>query len=229
MMPSFARCVARDRRGRGAEGGYPTRPHLPAATATLALLLLVVGCGESPASTGEPDADAASAVADDVRDTTTADVHEEDVGESDAETGADAAPDTPPDIEEDPDADATDTLDPDAGDASESDIRDSPDTGLGPGNRGSLVADLTWAASDSAFFSAALDLHFAHPFALGVDLDEDGTREPWFAGLFDWFGFNSNPNWGSLDPAVDDNPARFDDDRWDYEIVTAQTLEDGNR
>jgi hypothetical protein len=51
-----------------------------------------------------------------------------------------------------------------------------------------------------------LGLHFAHPFASGPDIDHDGTPDPWFHDLFDCFWSNDHPNWGSLDPAADDNP-----------------------
>ncbi len=52
-----------------------------------------------------------------------------------------------------------------------------------------------------------LDLHFAHPFASGPDLDHDGEPDPWFHDLFDCFWSNDHPNWGSIDPAANDNPA----------------------
>jgi hypothetical protein len=58
-----------------------------------------------------------------------------------------------------------------------------------------------------------LDLHFAHPFAIyGPDVDGDGAPDPWFDVPFDCFWFNAHPNWGSLNPAVDDNPGLDRDD-----------------
>lgn len=52
-----------------------------------------------------------------------------------------------------------------------------------------------------------LDLHFAHPFATGPDLDHDGEPDPWFHDLFDCFWSNDQPNWGSMDLGADDNPS----------------------
>ena len=59
---------------------------------------------------------------------------------------------------------------------------------------------------------ADLDLHFAHPFASGPDLDLDGSPDKWFHDLFDCFWSNDHPNWGSLDPSIDDNPGLDRDD-----------------
>lgn len=57
-----------------------------------------------------------------------------------------------------------------------------------------------------------LDLHFLHPWADGPDLDGDGVKDGWFDIPFDCFWFNAHPNWGSYDPAVDDDPALDVDD-----------------
>jgi len=57
-----------------------------------------------------------------------------------------------------------------------------------------------------------LDLHFLHPWAGGPDLDLDGNPDGWFDLLFDCFWFNAYPNWGSYDPAIDDDPALDRDD-----------------
>ena len=59
---------------------------------------------------------------------------------------------------------------------------------------------------------ADVDLHFAHPFAGGPDLDGDGAPDGWFDQPFDCFWFNPNPMWGSFDPAVDDDPSLDRDD-----------------
>lgn len=78
---------------------------------------------------------------------------------------------------------------------------------------------------------ADMDLHFTHPNAelaqvcenppklcngqpcvCQDDLDKDGKPDPWFHTLFDCFWFNPDPNWGSLDPGVDDNPGLDLDD-----------------
>jgi hypothetical protein len=59
---------------------------------------------------------------------------------------------------------------------------------------------------------ADLDLHFLHPFATGEDVDGDGAPDGWFDQPFDCFWFNPHPNWGSLDPAKDDDPGLDLDD-----------------
>jgi hypothetical protein len=59
---------------------------------------------------------------------------------------------------------------------------------------------------------ADLDLHFSHPFATGEDVDGDGKLDGWFDQPFDCFWFNAHPNWGSLNPTVDDNPGLDRDD-----------------
>ncbi len=57
-----------------------------------------------------------------------------------------------------------------------------------------------------------LDLHFLHPWAAGPDLDADGAPDGWFDNLFDCFWFNAHPNWGSYDPAINDDPGLDRDD-----------------
>lgn len=59
---------------------------------------------------------------------------------------------------------------------------------------------------------ADVDLHFLHPYASGPDLDGDGKPDGWFDQPFDCFWFNPHPNWGSFDPAVDDDPSLDRDD-----------------
>jgi hypothetical protein len=59
---------------------------------------------------------------------------------------------------------------------------------------------------------ADMDLHFAHEMASGSDQDCDGKADPWFNNLFDCFWFNSSVNWGSTDPAVQDDPTLELDD-----------------
>ncbi len=53
-----------------------------------------------------------------------------------------------------------------------------------------------------------LDLHFLHPWAAGPDLDGDGAADI----PFDCFWFNAHPNWGSYDPAINDDPGLDRDD-----------------
>ncbi len=57
-----------------------------------------------------------------------------------------------------------------------------------------------------------MDLHFTHYLANGPDIDCDGTPDPWFSNPFDTFWFNPNPNWGSSNPAVNDDPSLDLDD-----------------
>ena len=52
---------------------------------------------------------------------------------------------------------------------------------------------------------ADMDLHFALETG-------NGQPEPWFNQPFDVFWFNAHPNWGSMDPTVDDDPGLDRDD-----------------
>lgn len=76
---------------------------------------------------------------------------------------------------------------------------------------------------------ADLDLHFAHAFAIGADLDDDGVAEPWFDPHYDCFWFNPKPSWGSLDPNVPDDPRldRDDTDGAGPENLNLSQPEDG--
>ena len=58
-----------------------------------------------------------------------------------------------------------------------------------------------------------LDLHFVHTeYASMPDKDGDGMPDGWFDPIFDTFWFNAEPNWGTFDPNVDDNPGLDRDD-----------------
>ena len=59
---------------------------------------------------------------------------------------------------------------------------------------------------------ADMDLHFAHQISTAPDYDCDGVGDPWFNNPFDTFWFNSNPNWGSANSAVEDDPSLDLDD-----------------
>ena len=60
---------------------------------------------------------------------------------------------------------------------------------------------------------ADLDLHFAHPLAVGgVDRDGDGVDDGWFDPAFDCYWQNEQPNWGAIDASVADNPSLDRDD-----------------
>lgn len=92
---------------------------------------------------------------------------------------------------------------------------------------GSLEIELTWFApgdpdpTDSGPEAGPdLDLHFMHPYAAD-----------WFDQPFDCFWFNPNPNWGSFDPAVDDDPSLLLDstdgsgpERLEYQTMEVDTL-----
>ena len=73
-----------------------------------------------------------------------------------------------------------------------------------------VYAELVWSTPGDADeldsgpqAGADLDLHFTSPMAEG-----DG----WFAAPYDCYWFESNPDWGSPDPGVDDNPKMLFDD-----------------
>ena len=66
---------------------------------------------------------------------------------------------------------------------------------------------------EGADAGADLDLHFVHPWAGGPDLDGDGQPDGWFDLPFDCFWYNADPEWGSFDPSIDDNPGLDNDDR----------------
>jgi len=75
-----------------------------------------------------------------------------------------------------------------------------------------LHVELTWHTpndteeSDSGFaVGSDLDLHLAHPFASGADLDCGGLPDPWFDGAFDCFWHNATPKW-SLASAAEKSP-----------------------
>ncbi len=60
---------------------------------------------------------------------------------------------------------------------------------------------------------ADIDMHFTHPLAIGgYDGDGDGVQDGWFDLPFDCFWHNDQPNWGSIDQTVDDNPGLDRDD-----------------
>jgi len=74
-----------------------------------------------------------------------------------------------------------------------------------------------------------VDLHFAHSFASAQDVDGVDGADPWFDAGFDVFWFNPNPNWGSLDPGVMDDPKldRDDQDGAGPELLELQMPEAG--
>lgn len=73
---------------------------------------------------------------------------------------------------------------------------------------------------------ADLDLHFAHPFAVGRDIDGDGTADGWFDVPFDVHWNNPMPAWGA---EGSDDDGRLDrDDRAGPgpEVVTLDACHD---
>jgi len=83
------------------------------------------------------------------------------------------------------------------------------ESGLG----GSISVELVWHTPEDPDETdtgpeagSDLDLHFVHPWAVGPDLDGDGEPDGWFDIPYDCFWSNKNPDWGSFDPNVEDNP-----------------------
>ncbi len=61
---------------------------------------------------------------------------------------------------------------------------------------------------------ADMDLHFASQLAVttsSLDIDCDGTNDPWFASNFDCFWFDAKPTWGVLSTTDDDPSLDLDD------------------
>lgn len=56
-----------------------------------------------------------------------------------------------------------------------------------------------------------MDLHFLHPFATGMDIDDDGVADGWFDVPFDAFWMETAPDWGEFDNAEDDPSLDRDD------------------
>ncbi len=81
-----------------------------------------------------------------------------------------------------------------------------------------IHVELTWHTPGDAVQTdtgpaagSDVDLHFAHPYAQGPDLDGDGAPDPWFVPVYDTFWYEKNPNWGGF-LTVDDNPSLDLDD-----------------
>ncbi len=97
-----------------------------------------------------------------------------------------------------------------------------------------LYLELTWDTpgdpdpSDEA--GTDLDLHLTHPFAAGPDHDGDGLPDGWYDSPYDCFWGNPAPTvWGSVDPAVDDDPSllRQDGNGEGPEVIAFDALEEG--
>lgn len=76
---------------------------------------------------------------------------------------------------------------------------------------GELIWNMPCAATATADELAQMghpELHFASPFADdGEDQDCDGVADPWFDPKWDCSPYNPNPDWGSADPNIDDDPS----------------------
>jgi len=57
-----------------------------------------------------------------------------------------------------------------------------------------------------------LDLHFGNQLSIQPDYDNDGLPDPWFDSLNDCYWFNPQPNWGSFQLEVNDDPRLDRDD-----------------
>lgn len=82
-----------------------------------------------------------------------------------------------------------------------------------------ILCELTWRTpGDTDEFDEGqdagsdLDLHFAHPFATGPDLDGDGRPDGWFDIPYDVFWFNKTPDWETMNPSARDDPSLDRDD-----------------
>ena len=102
----------------------------------------------------------------------------------------------------------------------------------------SFHVELTWRTpndqdetDEGSEAGSDLELHFS---AIGYesgskyDGDGDGVDDPWF-GTYDTYWFSPSPNWGSLNPAVTDDPMmlRDDTDGGGPELIAAKTLKSG--
>ena len=56
-----------------------------------------------------------------------------------------------------------------------------------------------------------VDLHFAHPWAEGHDVDGDGVLDGYFDNPYDCYWFTGHPKWGNQDSQLDDPSLDRDD------------------
>ena len=80
-----------------------------------------------------------------------------------------------------------------------------------------IKVELTWTVPGGNLGiplreQANLDLHLTHPWAFGPDVDGDGQPDGWYDLPFDCWTDNKHPNWGSYDPAANDDPTHSEDD-----------------
>ena len=82
-----------------------------------------------------------------------------------------------------------------------------------------IHVELTWTTPDDPDpydegpdAGSDLDLHFAHPFATGPDIDGDGQPDPWFHNPYDCYWGNKHPSWESVNANIKDDPTLDRDD-----------------
>ena len=99
-----------------------------------------------------------------------------------------------------------------------------------------IYVELVWTTPGDADESdegvgkgADLDLHFASPFASGLDVNGDGEPDGWFDTPNDCYWGEPDPEWGSFDPQAGDDPslAREDVDGAGPEVITMNNPADG--
>lgn len=93
-----------------------------------------------------------------------------------------------------------------------------------------ILVDLRWTPLGPNSGAGDFSLHFAHPFAIengAADHDGDGIPEPWFHGFYDCYWDNPNPNWGSFDPTVDDDPWEWASPSQANDHITLASPENG--
>ena len=81
-----------------------------------------------------------------------------------------------------------------------------------------LHCELTWDTpgdpdqwDEGPDMGSDMDLHFAHPWATGPDIDQDGKPDPWFDLAWDCFWYNPVPQ-GGINPNWTDSPSLDRDD-----------------
>jgi hypothetical protein len=71
-----------------------------------------------------------------------------------------------------------------------------------------ILIELSWRTPGAlgASNGADLDLHLVHEYGSDIDSNADGEGDGYFSEPWDCYSLNPNPEWGSVDPEVDDDP-----------------------